>query len=185
MTRLLVALVLTASFLLPIVSSAADEADISKVMTDYWAAYAKADYGAAAKLILPEDLALAQKEMPPVFIEAARSSSSEAKEMATAFFGPIPPDQRASLTGIQTYECLNRFIGVAMPGLQETLKASTITVDKVEIKAAEATAFYKVSIQGETSESTEAFIKKDGKWWLRVKEDSKETARKFRALLAQ
>lgn len=65
MTRLLVALVLTASFLLPTVSSAADEADISKVMTDYWTAYAKADYGAAAKLILPEDLALAQKEMPP------------------------------------------------------------------------------------------------------------------------
>lgn len=153
------------------------------IMQGYWKAFTSTEFKTAAAFMHPDDLEAVQKEMPPVFIAAAQSEAKDAREMAAAFFGQHPKEKWSSLTPVEVFECLNRFLLVAAPQIFETLKGSTVVVNRFEVNGEEATIHYKVNVQGETVEDTERYSKKDGKWWLRAKENPKDTAQKFRQLL--
>lgn len=171
-------------FLVGLITSAvaqqSDEDIIRESITTYWKSFSSKDFSKVAAYILPEDLAGVKKEILPVFIEAARSQNDELKKLAAAFFGQTPESEWTGLAPETTYECLNRFIDANMPQLFEILKTSTITVDRVELNEARATIHYQIKMKDQTTNDSESYVKKDGKWWLRVKEDPKDTAKNLR-----
>lgn len=161
-----------------------DEELIRSSFSSYWKAFVAQDFDGAGKQILPADLIETKKALLPVFLHASQSTNEEAREMAAAFFGKLPKSERSRLSPEQVYECLNRFIVISSPPrLSEVLKATSISVNRVQITGADATIYYRFQMQGISESDTEAFIKKGGKWWLRLKEDPKETAKKFRRIL--
>lgn len=174
---------LLVGFLTGAVAQPTDEEILRESMATYWKDLTAKDFSKATEWILPEDLEAAKKELLPVFLAAMKSPKEDVRKMASGYFGDTPEDKRADLSPAAAYVCLNQFINSNMPQLFEILKTSTMTVDRVEVKDDQATVHYQIKVQEDVTVDTESFIKKDGKWWLRVKEDPKDTARKLRLSL--
>lgn len=174
----LAAAILAALFVIPS-AKGNDKEVMGSLLQDYWNAFTTTDFKKAAAFIHPDDLEGVQRELPPVFIAFSNSDLQEAKEIAAAFFGPHPNEKWSSLTPVEAYECLNRLILVGTPQMFEKIKGSTIVADRIEENGEDATLHYQIHLQSETMEAKERFSKKDGKWWIRVREDPKDTAKKF------
>lgn len=152
-------------------------------MNDHWQAFVKKDFSKATDYIYSADLEAAKIELLPVFLEASKSSETADKEMAAAFFTNVPEEKREALSPKQVFECLNQFIAKSAPDVFEVLKDVSPIIDKVQISGDEATVYYHFSIQDISESDTEALVKKNDRWWLRVKEPPKETAKKFRRVM--
>ena len=160
---------------------ASDEETIANQMKDYWAAFSNANFNRAAEYIYPADLAAAKKELLPVFLAAGESANPELNSVADSFFLNVPRESRSSISGAQVFIGLNNFIGAANPQLFVALRDSTIEILETALGTADsATITYRILINGTPATDLERFSRLNGKWYVRVKEDPRDTAGKFR-----
>ena len=178
-------LIIAASFLLVLgctSAPASDEDSIRQVFAAYWKSFGASDFSAAGERILPEDLIEAKKAILPVFLSVAGLPAKDAQQIASAFFEKVPPEKRSALTPLEVFASLSKLVFTATPELSQALSSLKTEIDRVQITASDATVYYRVIMQGVSQSDTEALVKRDGKWWLRLKEDPRETAKKFRIL---
>lgn len=90
-------------------------------------------------------------------------------------------DSRSGISGKEVFICLNNFVSVATPQLFDTLRGSRVEVLDVAISTEEsATVTYRIVIQGAPVTDIERFAKYRGEWYVRVAENPRDTAAKFR-----
>lgn len=163
---------------------ASDEEDILSTMKKYWAAYSNMDFEAAAEFICPADLDLAKSQLLPIFLEAGNSSDPELNSISNMFFLNVPQESRSKATGQQVFVGLNNFIVAASPNLFDIIQGSTIEPIEIELSSEnKATLTYRIEAQGYPVTDIERFSKLYDEWCLRVKENPRDTATKFRQLL--
>lgn len=166
-------------------ASAADTKPVEDVFLRYWSAYSKKDFAKAAADILPSDLEDAKKEILPVFLAAQSQTNKDAQELVNAFFGRTVGKAREAMTGVDVYVGLNRVVAAGNPPLFEILKDATNTIIFVRTPDADnAEIHYQISLRGESDMDVEGLTRKNGRWWVRVKDDPKEVAAQFKAMFA-
>jgi hypothetical protein len=163
-------------------ASAADEDNVRRVFFTYWKSFASSDFSAAGATISPDDLVAAKRELLPVFLTISENPAKDAQQFTSAFFGQLPASKRTGLTPLEVYASLNRLIASVSLDMFKALSSATTEIDRVQISDSDAIVHYRVVFQGISNADTEALVKKDGKWWLRLKENPQETAKKFRML---
>jgi hypothetical protein len=176
-------------FLLTLAFTTAALASESKSIEDtfhrYWSSYSKKDFVRAAADVLPTDLEAAKAAILPVFLAAQTHKEKEVQEMVTAFFGRTVGKARETLTPVDVFVGLNRLALTANPDLFEFLKDASTTVVFVRRPAAdEAEIHFQVSLRGNSDMDSEALAKKNGRWWVRLGDDPKETAEQFKAMFS-
>jgi hypothetical protein len=77
-------------------------------------------------------------------------------------------------------------VAAANPEMFEAFKSSTVAVIFVRtVDADTAEVHFQVTVRGASETDAETFVKKNGRWWLKVKDDPKEAAASFKALFAR
>lgn len=159
---------------------------IEETFERYWTAYVRKDFVKVAADILPSDLEEAKAALLPVFVAAQTHKEKEALAVVTAFFGRTVGKARESLTPLEVYSGLHRVTMAATPDFFEVLKEAKVTVVFVRMADADsAEIHYQITIRGESQIETDRLIRKDGRWWIRVKEDPRDTAAQFKQMFAQ
>ena len=162
---------------------ATPENDISSLMKSYWTSYSKSDFQTAAKYIHPNDLESAKKKLIPVFLAAGDSNDPELNSISDAFFLDIPQELRPNISGKQVFVGLSNFVNTANPQLFDAISKSKIEIIEVSIgSAGNATVTYRMMIEGTPTTDIERFTKFNGKWFVRLKENPKDTAIKLRKI---
>lgn len=166
-------------------SFAADTKPVEAAFQRYWGAYSKKDFAKAATEILPSDLEATKTAVLPVFLANQNSKAKDAAEVLTAFFGKTVGKARETMSGADVFVGLNRVVAAGSPELFEVLKDATVTIIFVKsVNADEAEVHFQVMVRGQGDTDAESLVKKDGRWWVKVKDDPKETAASFKALFA-
>jgi hypothetical protein len=177
------ALLFIAALTFSAVSFAADTKPIEEVFQRYWSAYAKKDVAKAAADVLPSDLEDTKAALLPVFLAAQSHKDKEVQEMLSVFFGRTVGKARESMTAPEVYAGINRIVMAGNPPFFDALKDASISIIFVRTPAPEeAEIHYQVTLRGESDTDADKLIKKNGRWWVRVKEDPKEAAAQFKQL---
>lgn len=180
------ALLLFLSLTVATASFAADTKPIEDVFQSYWSAYARKDFAKAAAEVLPSDLEETKAVILPLFLSAQTHKSKEVQDIVTAFFGRAVGKSREGMTAVDVYAGLNRVIMAGSAEFFEVLKDAKTTVIFVRTPEPEqAEVHFQVTIRGESDTDSETLTKKNGRWWVRVKDDPKDVAAQFKAMLAQ
>ena len=160
---------------------ASEETDISDRMAGYWAAYSTKQFRGAVEYIYPADLDSAKVELLPVFLAAGESGDPELNAISDAFFLNVPRDSRSGISGKEVFIGLNHVISAVNPQLFDAVRGSTIEVLEVALGSEDsATVTYRIEFQGTPATDIERFAKHNGEWYVRVKENPRDTAAKFR-----
>ena len=80
-------------FLLAAGAAHAQQAEVTTLMENYWGAYARSDFEAAAAYLDPRDLAALRSGILPLFLQAAESKNVNVVPLVKAFFGSHPRRQ--------------------------------------------------------------------------------------------
>ena len=171
-------------FLLAAGAAHAQQAEVTALMENYWGAYARSDFEAAAAYLDPRDLAALRNGILPLFLQAAESKNVNVVPLVKAFFGDIPVDKREDMTGPQVFAGMNRMMRDVMPAVYEALRKASIRVTKVTVET-DATAVVEYSIhlpEGDSADSEQANLH-EGRWYLRTKDSTSITIERFRMLL--
>lgn len=175
------AFLLIAALAFSAVASAADTKPIEEVFLRYWGAFAKKDLAKAAAEVLPSDLEDTRAALLPVFLGAQAHKEKEVQEMLSVFFGRTVGKARESMSAVEVYAGVNRIVMAGNPQFFEQLKEASISIIFVRTpKPEEAEIHYQVTIRGASDTDADGLIKKNGRWWIRVKEDPKEAAAQFK-----
>lgn len=179
------ALSLLAALIISAASYAADTKPIEDVFNRYWAAFSKKDLAKAATDVMPADLEELRKEVLPVFLASQTPKDKEAQEIVGLFFGKTVGKAREAMTGVDVYTGLNRILMAGNPQMFDLLKDAAISIIFVRnVVPDEAEVHFQVTIRAESDIEEEALGKKDGRWWIRIKGNAKDTAEQFKILLA-
>lgn len=172
-----------------IVSAAAYAANtkpIEDVFQRYWGAYARKDLAKAAADILPSDLDELKAAVLPVFLSAQSVKNKEAVEFVNLFFGRTVGSARANMSPVDVYAALNRLAMASDPQMFDALKDASVSIIFVRTPTAnEAEIHFQVTLKGASDTDAEKLVNKNGRWWVRVKDDPKETAAHFKELFAK
>jgi hypothetical protein len=180
------ALLLVAALAFTAVAFAANTQPVEETFQRYWGAYAKKDFAKAATDILPSDLEAAKAAILPVFLEAQNHKDKDVQEMVTVFFGRTVGKSRESLTPVDVYVGLNRIVEKANPDMFEVFKNASTTIIFVRTPAAdEAEVHFQVMLRGASDMDAETLTRKNGRWWVRLSDDPKDTAANFKAMFAK
>ncbi len=164
-------------------SFGADTKPMEEVFLRYWGAFAKKDLAKAAAEVLPSDLEATRTEILPVFLAAQAHKEKEVQEMLSLFFGRTVGKAREAMTAAEVYAGINRIVMANNPPFFEQLKDAAISIIFVRTPAPdEAEVHYQITIRGASDTDADGLIKKNGRWWIRVKEDPKEAAAQFKQL---
>lgn len=175
---LLSLVVVTASF-------AADTKPVETTFQRYWASYSKKDFTKAAAEVLPSDLEATKAAVLPVFLANQSSKAKDAPEVLAAFFGKTVGKARETMTAVEVFAGLNRIVAAGSPELFEVLKDATVSIIFVKSVSAEASEIhFQVMVRGQGDTDAEDLVKKDGRWWVKIKDDPKQTAQSFKDLFA-
>jgi len=167
-------------------SFAADTKPIEDVFQRYWGVYAKKDFAKAAADILPSDLEATKAAMLPVFLAAQGNKAKDAQEILGAFFGKTVGKARETMSGVEVFVGLNRVVATGSPELFEAFKEAALSIIFVRALTPEsAEVHFQIMVRGQSDTDVESLVKKDGRWWVRVKDDPKEAAANFKELFAQ
>lgn len=165
------------------VCTAASTQPIEDVFQRYWSAYSKKDFAKAAADMLPSDLEDTKQAVLPVFLGAQGHKDKEVQELVSLFFGRTVGKAREALTGVDVYAALNRIMTANDPQMFEVLKDATLSIIFVRTPSPdEAEVHFQVTIRGESDTDAEPMARKNGRWWVRVKDDPKQVAAQFKAL---
>jgi hypothetical protein len=183
-------LILLLASALTLVSASAAPAAATKAVEEvflrYWDAYSKKDFGKAAAEVLPSDLEATKAEVLPVFLAGQSAKNREAQEVLGSFFAKTVGSARAAISATEVFAGLNRVVAAANPEMFEAFKSSTVAVIFVRtVDADTAEVHFQVTVRGASETDAETFVKKNGRWWLKVKDDPKEAAASFKALFAR
>lgn len=166
-------------------SYAADTKPVEEAFQRYWGAYSKKDFAKAATEILPSDLEATKAAVLPVFLANQNSKAKDAAEVLAAFFGKTVGKSRETMSAADVFVGLNRVVAAGSPELFEALKDATVSIIFVKSVSADAAEIhFQVMVRGQGDTDAESLVKKDGRWWVKVKDDPKETAASFKALFA-
>ncbi len=166
-------------------SFAADTKPVEVAFQRYWSAYSKKDFAKAAADILPSDLEATKAAVLPIFLAGQTSKAKDAQEVIGAFFGKTVGKSRETMSAADVFTGLNRVVAAGSPELFEVLKDATVSIIFVKsVSADEAEVHFQVMVRGQGDTDAESLVKKDGRWWVKIKDDPKETAASFKALFA-
>jgi hypothetical protein len=175
---LLSLVVVTAAF-------AADTKPVETTFQRYWASYSKKDFTKAAAEVLPGDLEATKAAVLPVFLANQSSKAKDAPEVLAAFFGKTVGKARETMSAVEVFAGLNRIVAAGSPELFEVLKDATVSIIFVKSVSAEAAEIhFQVMVRGQGDTDAEDLVKKDGRWWVKIKDDPKQTAQSFKDLFA-
>ena len=162
----------------------AQEAEVTALMENYWRAYSRSDFEAAAAFLDPRDVESLHDGILPLFLQAADSKNVNVVPLVKVFFGDIPPGRRKDMTGPQVFAGMNRMMRDVMPAVYEALRKSTIRVTKVTPEAdGAAIVEYAIRLpEGDAADSERANLH-EGRWYLRTKDSTAITIERFRMLL--
>jgi hypothetical protein len=164
---------------------AADTKPQETAFQRYWAAYSKKDFAKAATEILPSDLEATKAAVLPVFLAGQGSKAKDAQEVLGAFFGKTVGKARDAMSAAEVFAGLNRVVAAGSPELFEVLKDATVNIIFVKaISAESAEVHFQVMVRGQGDTDAEELVKKDGRWWVKIKDDPKQTAQSFKDLFA-
>jgi hypothetical protein len=158
---------------------------IEETFLRYWNAYARKDFAKAAAEVLPADLDNMKTEVLPVFLAAQSNKNKEVQEMLGLFFGRVVGKARETLSTADVYGGLNRLVMAGDPQMFDQLKDGTTTIIFVRSPGEDdAEVHFQVTIRGESDTDAEGLTKKNGRWWIRIKDDPKATAAQFKEMFA-
>lgn len=176
---LLSLIVVTASY-------AADTKPIEDEFQKYWGFYAKKEFAKAAGETLPADLEAMKAAVLPVFLANQNPKSKDGQAIVAAFFDKTVGKARDGMSAAEVVAGLNRVIAAGSPGMFETFKDASLTVVFVRTPAPDtAEVHFQVMLRGASDMDMEQLVKKDGRWWIRLKDDPKDTAETFKELLTR
>jgi hypothetical protein len=162
----------------------AAQPEVTSLMEDYWRAYSRSDFKAAATYLDPRDLGALQSGLLPLFLEASESKNVNVVPLVKAFFAGIPADRREDMTGPEVFAGMNYMMRDVLPAAYEALGKTRIRVDKVEA-GDDGTAVVEYTVQlpdGEAVDRERANLH-EGRWYLRTKDSPAVTIERFRMLL--
>lgn len=166
-------------------SFAADTKPVEDAFQRYWASYSKKDFTKAAADVLPSDLEATKAAVLPVFLANQSSKAKDAPEVLAAFFGKTVGKARETMSAAEVFAGLNRVVAAGSPELFEVLKDATVSIIFVRSLAADsAEIHFQVMVRGQGDTDAESMVKKDGRWWVKIKDDPKQTAQSFKDLFA-
>jgi hypothetical protein len=177
------ALLFLAALAISAVSFGADTKPIEDVFQRYWTAFSKKDIAKAAADVLPSDLEDTKTALLPIFLAAQNHKEKEVQEMVSLFFGRAVGKARESMSPVDVYAGINRIVMAGNPPFFDALKDASISIIFVRTPTPdEAEVHFQVTLRGESDTDADRLTKKNGRWWVRVKEDPKEAAAQFKAL---
>ena len=162
----------------------ASQPEVTALMENYWHAYSRSNFAAAAAYIDPRDLGALQDGLLPMFLEASESKNANVIPLVKAFFTGIPADEREDMTGPQVFAGMNLMMRDVMPAPYEALRQSRIQVTKVTL-GEDGTAVVEYTVRlpdGDASDAERANLH-EGRWYLRTKDSTALTIERFRMLL--
>lgn len=162
----------------------ASQPEVTALMENYWHAYSRSNFTAAAAYLDPRDLGALKDGLLPMFLEAAESKNANVVPLVKAFFSGIPPDEREDMTGPQVFAGMNHMMRDVMPEPYEALRQTTIQVTKVTF-GDDGTAVVEYTVrlpEGDASDAERANLH-EGRWYLRTKDSTALTIERFRMLL--
>jgi hypothetical protein len=169
-----------------VVARAADTKAVEEAFNRYWTAYAKKDFAKAAAEILPADLEATKAALLPVFLAGQTSKSKEAQEILGAFFGKTVGKSRETMSALDVFAGLNRVVAGGSPELFDALKDAPVSIIFVRsISPESAEIHFQVTVRGVSDTDAESLVKKDGRWWVKIKDDPKEAALNFKELFSK
>ena len=179
----LISLLALAAF--AVVSQAADTNPVETTFQRYWSAYAKKDFAKAAADVSPSDLEETKAAVLPVFLAGQGSKAKDAPEVLSAFFGKTVGKARETMSAVDVFVGLNRVVAAGSPELFEVLKDAAVSIIFVRSVSADAAEIhFQVMVRGQGDTDAESLVKKDGRWWVKIKDDPKQTAESFKELFA-
>lgn len=175
---------LTLILLLAAGAAGAQQPEVTALMENYWRAYSRSDFEAAAAYLDPRDVGSLRSGILPLFLQAADSKNVNVVPLVKVFFGNIPVEQREDMTGPQVFAGMNRMMRDVMPAVYEALRTSSIQVTKVTFDAdGMAVVEYTIRLpEGDATDSERANLH-EGRWYLRTKDSTAMTIERFRMLL--
>lgn len=162
----------------------ASEPEVTQLMQDYWRAYVRSDFVAAAEFIDPRDLGALKEGLLPLFLRAAESKNVNVQPLAKAFFTGTPPRKRARMTQAQVFAGTNFMMREILPHVFEQLHQSAIRVTKVTLSG-DGTAVVEYTVQlpdAEVADVDRANLH-EGRWYLRTKDVPAVTIERYRKFL--
>lgn len=162
----------------------ATELEVTRLMQDYWRAYARSDFVAAAEFIDPRDLGALKEGLLPLFLLAADSKNVNVQPLAKAFFTGTPPRKRAKMTQAQVFAGTNYMMREILPHIFEQLHQSSIRVTKVSLPG-DGTAVVEYTVQLPDTEvaDVDRLNVHEGRWYLRTKDAPAVTIERYRKFL--
>jgi hypothetical protein len=162
----------------------ASESDVTTLMEDYWRAYARSDFAAAAAYLDPRDTAALKEGLLPLFLRAAESRNVNVVPLVKAFFAGVPAGQHDTMDAAQVFAGMNRMMRDVMPQVYAELDRTTIRVTLVTLPGdGTATVEYAIRVQGEDVTESDRANLHEGRWYLRTRDSPAVTIERFRMLL--
>jgi hypothetical protein len=162
----------------------ASEPEVTALMEDYWRAYARSDFVAAAGYLDPRDLGALKAGLLPLFLEAAESRNVNVVPLAKAFFTGTPPRKRDEMTEAQVFAGTNFMMREILPHVYEQLHQSVIRVTKVTLPGdGTAVVEYTVRLPDTEVADVDRANLHEGRWYLRTKEAPAATIERYRMFL--
>ena len=162
----------------------ATEADVTKLMENYWRAYARSDFAAAAAYLDPRDTGALKKGLLPLFLRAAESKNVNVVPLVKAFFTGIPDDRRDKMNDAQVFAGMNYMMRDVMPQVYAELERTAIRVTRVTLPG-DGTALveYTIRVQDQDVAESDRANLHEGRWYLRTRDAPDVTIERFRMLL--
>jgi hypothetical protein len=162
----------------------ASEAEVTKLMEDYWRAYSRSDFVAAAAYLDPRDTGALKQGLLPLFLRAAESKNVNVVPLVKAFFTGIPDGERDAMSDAQVFAGMNYMMRDVMPQVYAELNRTAIRVTKVTLPGdGTATVEYAIRVQGEDLTESDRANLHEGRWFLRTRDSPEVTIDRFRMLL--
>ena len=162
----------------------ASEADVARLMEDYWRAYSRSDFVAAAAYLDPRDTGALQEGLLPLFLRAADSKNVNVVPLVSAFFEGIPVERREDMNGAQVFAGMNRMMRNVMPQVYADLRRASIHAIRVTPRDdGTADLAYTIRVRGEELEESDRANLHEGRWYLRTRDAPAVTIERFRMLL--
>ena len=162
----------------------ASEPQVTQLMEDYWRAYARSDFVAAAEFIDPRDLGALKEGLLPLFLLAADSKNVNVQPLVKAFFTGTPPRKREEMTQAQVFAGTNFMMREILPHVYEQLHQSSIRVTKVTLPGdGTAVVEYTVRLPDTEVADVDRANLHEGRWYLRTKDAPAVTIERYRMFL--
>ena len=171
-------------FLLAAGVARSQQAEVTTLMENYWGAYARSDFEAAAAYLDPRDLEALRAGILPLFLQAADSKNVNVVPLVKVFFADVALDERKDMTGPQVFAGMNYMMRDVMPSVYEALRRASIRVTKVTVEANDAAVVeYTIRLPEDDATDSERANLHQGRWYLRTKDSTSITIERFRMLL--